>query len=243
MKRILLVILALTLCLSALPAFADSNVNINVDAGDHSPVNVNVNSIDGCNNDAVINDGTAGGIIVPVKPGKTPTCIVINGVPGCIEPSDYCGRKREPAQNQCLKNSARKVWAYLEGQLRSIGWWHKTYKFVWSFGTRVIYGSNGDNNHYEDRRRVVFYCTSKKSQIQEKAFLNAYQNGDKFMFVFTTDFVPQDCQDSGYTYDDDLLITGIYDNGYDAVDEFIAYLKSLSEPTEEASTGCDCDGK
>ncbi len=89
MKRIFMVILASVLCLSIVPAFADSNVTINVDSGNCSPVNINVNSIDGCNNYAVI--GAPVATTGSCQPGKTPGCIVIDGVPGCIEPPNYCG--------------------------------------------------------------------------------------------------------------------------------------------------------
>ena len=241
MKRILLVILALTLCLSALPAFADSNVNINVDAGDHSPVNVNVNSIDGCNNDAVINDGTAGGIIVPVKPGKTPTCILINGVPGCIEPSDYCGptccdpdRRLDDPRHVCLKDAARNAWNYLESQLKSIGWWYYgTHKFVWSSGTRVIYGRSGDNNHYKRRHAVTFYYKGDSS-IRQVAYFNVYISGDDFVYLFSEDFLRiSKCEkwevDYAKYYPETIVINGSYTDAHEAVDAFIEYLEPLSD--------------
>ncbi|MBQ1528263.1 hypothetical protein IIZ77_01275 [Candidatus Saccharibacteria bacterium] len=236
MKRIFLVTLALVLCLSALPAFADSSVNITIDAGDHSPVDVNVNSIDGCNNNAVINDGAACGATAAVIPCVKPSCVIINGVPSCIEPKDppcvdpdYCARM---ARHSCLKNAARDVFAYLEGRLNQIGWWHKTYKFVRSFETRVIYGSRGDNNHYSERRPITFYYKADPS-IKVKAYLNVYKHGKNYMTVFTTDFTPaKKCSQSGYSYPDDLMITGIYADGYDAVDEFIAQLERLASDTD-----------
>ena len=240
MKRIFLVILALSLCVFIVPAFADTNINITT--GDGSPVSVTSVDVDGCGNDVVI-----GGGVSCVKPGKTPSCIIIDGVPSCIEPPDHCGPDPDYCarmrRHTCLKDAARDAFAYLEGRLRDIGWWHKGYKFVWSFETRVIYGSHGDNHNYANRRRVVFYYKEDRS-ISTKAFFNAFKQGGKYRFAFTTDFTPaKKCSSSGYTYADDLLITGIYDDGYEAVDEFIAYLESLSGPTEEANAGCDCDGK
>lgn len=245
MKRIFLGFLVLTLCLSIVPAFADSNVTITIDAGDHSPVDVNVNSIDGCNNNAVINDGAGCG--AAVKPGKTSTCVVIDGVPCCIEPPDYCGPDpgycARMARHTCLKNAARDVFGYLEGRLRSIGWWHKGYKFVRSFETRVIYGSRGDNNHYKERCPITFYCKDDPS-IKVKAYINVYKKGKDFMTVFTTDFTPaKKCQKGGYVYAEELMLTGTYADGYEAVDEFIAYLERLSGGDTDddlPSTGCDC---
>ena len=239
MKRIFMVVLALVLCLSVIPAFADSNVDVTVTAGDCSPVNVNVNSIDGCNNNAVI--GASGGCVTP---GKTPGCVIINGVPSCIEPPDYCGPDPDYCnrmrRHTCLKNAARDVFGYLEGRLRDIGWWHKGYKFVRSFETRVIYGSRGDNNHYKDRRPITFYYKADKT-IKAVAYLNVYKHGKDFITVFTTDFTPASkCSNKGYVYADELMITGAYADGYEAVDEFIEYLESLvGGPSQD--TGCDCE--
>lgn len=234
MKRTFLLILVLAICLSAIPAFADSNVNININAGDHSPVDVNVNSIDGCNNSAVI--GVPVGTTTSTKPGCRPSCIIINGVPSCVEPPnhcgpdpDYCARMR---RHTCLKNAARDVFGYLEGRLRSIGWWHKNYKFVWSFETRVIYGARGDNNHYRERRPITFYCKSDSS-IKVTAYVSVYKHGKDYITLFSEDFVPaKKCSSKGYTYPDDLMITGAYADGYEAVDEFIAYLMTFSGDTE-----------
>lgn len=229
MKRIFLVILALSLCVFIVPAFADTNVNITT--GDGSPVNVTSVDVDGCGNDVVI-----GGGVSCVKPGKTPSCVIIDGVPSCIEPPDYCGPDPDycarMARHGCLKNTARDVFGYLEGRLRSIGWWHKGYKFIWSFETRVIYGSRGDNNHYRDRRPITFYCVEDPS-IKVKAYINVYKHGKEYYTVFTTDFTPaKKCSKSGYVYADELMITGTYADGYAAVDEFIAQLERLCDDAE-----------
>ena len=232
MKRICLVLIAICLVLSAMPAFADSTTNITIDAGDHSPVSVNVNTVDGCGNTAVINDGVAcsGQTTVCTKPGKTPGYIIIDGVPGCLEPPDcdpdYCARMR---RHSCLKNAARDVFGYLEGRLRAIGWWHKNYKFVRSFETRVIYGSRGDNNHYKDRRPITFYCKADPS-IKVTAYINVYKHAGEYYTVFTTDFTPaKKCSKEGYVYAEDLMLTGAYADGYEAVDEFIEQLQRLSD--------------
>lgn len=224
MKRILLVVLVLALCISVVPAFADTNINITT--GDGSPVNVTSTDVDGCGNTVIV----GGGANVPVKPGRT--CVIIDGVPSCIEPPNYCGPDPDycarMARHTCLKNAARDVFAYLEGRLRSIGWWHKSYKFVRSFETRVIYGSRGDNNHYACRRPITFYCKADRS-IEVKAYVNVYKHGKDFITVFTTDFTPaKKCQKGGYVYADDLMITGAYADGYEAVDEFIEQLIALS---------------
>ena len=233
MKRLTAVILVCVLCISLTSAaFADSNVTISVTTGDNSPVDLNVNSIDGCNNSANINDGATG----CVRPGTGTSCVIINGVPSCIEPSnhcgpvcydpDYCARMR---RHTCLKNAARDVFGYLEGRLRSIGWWHKNYKFIWSYETRVIYGSRGDNNHYRDRRPITFYCKDDQS-IKVMAYLNVYKHGKDYITLFSIDFTPASkCSKKGYVYADDLMITGAYTDGYEAVDEIIEYLETLSD--------------
>lgn len=237
MKRIFVVFLVIALCLSVVSAFADSNVNITIDAGDYSPVNVTVSSIDGCGNDVIM------GAPVGIKPGKTPGYVIIDGVPGCIEPPnhcgpdpDYCARMR---RHTCLKNAARDVFGYLEGRLRSIGWWHKNYKFVRSFETRVIYGSRGDNNHYQERRPITFYYKADPS-IKVTAYINVYKHGKDYITLFSTDFTPASkCSNKGYVYADDLMITGAYADGYDAVDEFIDKLNALvNGPSQD--TSCDC---
>ena len=223
MKRVFVLVLILAFCLNAVSAFADSTVTINVDAGDHSPVNVNVNSIDGCNNSAS-NGGCS---------GKSSSC-TINGVPCCIEPCspdpDYCARMRRHA---CLKNAARDVFGYLEGRLRDIGWWHKGYKFIWSYETRVIYGSRGDNKHYRNRRPITFYCKDDPS-IKATAYINVYKHGKDYITLFSTDFTPASkCSSMGYTYQEDLMITGAYEDGYEAVDEFIKILQGMSSDDDK----------
>ncbi len=237
MKRVFVVILVLVVCSTAVSAFADSNVNINIDTGNHSPVSVNINAIDGCGNSAYI-DGNAGNC----HPGWT----IINGVPSCIEPPDYCGPDPDYCarmrRHTCLKNAARDVFGYLEGRLRDIGWWHKNYKFIWSFETRVIYGSNGDNNHYKDRRPITFYCVSDHS-LKTTAYMNVYKHGKDYITLFSTDFTPASkCSSSAYVYQEELMITGAYADGYEAVDEFLRYLQSLSgnEDGCNADTGCNC---
>lgn len=249
MKRIFLGFLVLTLCLSIVPAFADSNVTITIDAGDHSPVDVNVNSIDGCNNNAVINDGAGCG--TAVKPGKTSTCVVIDGVPCCIEPPDYCGptccdpdRRLDDPRHVCLKDAARNIWEYLESQLESIDWWYYgTHKFVWSSGTRVIYGRNGDNKNYDNRRPVTYYYKGN-SDISKKAYLNVWISGKEFKYLFSEDFLRiSKCDkwkvDYAKYYPDSIAITGTYTDGYKAVDEFIGQLRALSDC--EATDAEDCD--
>ena len=230
MKRIFILALALAICLSVIPAFADSTVNVNVNAGDHSPVNVNINSTDGCNNASVIG--------APTGTNCRPGCVIIDGVPSCIEPPDYCGPDPDYCarmqRHSCLKNAARDVFGYLEGRLRSIGWWHKSYKFIWSYETRVIYGSRGDNNHYRCRLPITFYCKDDPS-IEVKAYISIYKHGKDYITLFSEDFTPASkCSKKGYTYSDDLMITGAYTDGYEAVDEFIEYLQALSGDADDA---------
>ena len=240
MKRTFVLILILAVCFTAVSAFADSEVNVNVDTGNHSPVSINVNSIDGCNNGASIG-GPAG------RPGNCgQSYVIINGVPSCIEPPnhcgpdpDYCARMR---RHSCLKNAARDVVGYLEGQLRDIGWWHKSYKFIWSFETRVIYGSCGDNHHYGDRRPITFYCVDDPS-IKVTAYISVYKHAKEYYTLFSTDFTPAaKCSSKPYTYREEQMITGAYVDGYEAVDEFIRYLRSLSGDTNGCNVpaGCNC---
>ena len=236
MKRTFVLILVLAVCFGAVSAFADSDVNVNIDTGDNSPVSVNVNSIDGCNNSA--NIGGTG--------GRTPGCVIINGVPSCIEPPGYCGPDPDYCarmqRHTCLKNAARDVVGYLEGRLRDIGWWHKSYKFVWSYETRVIYGSCGDNHHYGDRRPITFYCVDDPS-IKVTAYINVYKHAKEFYTLFSTDFTPASkCSSKPYTYREEQMITGAYTDGYEAVEEFIRYLQSISGNTGNCNTdtGCNC---
>ena len=242
MKRIFLGFLALCLCLSIVPAFADTNINITT--GDGSPVNVTATDVDGCGNTVIVGGGPT---CTPTKPGAT--CILIDGVPSCIEPPDYCGPDPDycarMARHSCLKNAARDAFGYLEGRLNQIGWCHGTYKFVRSFETRVIYGSRGNNNNYKNRRPITFFYKTDHS-IKVKAYFNIFKRGKDYMFVFTTDFTPaKKCDKSGYTYSDELLITGIYTDGYDAVDDFIAQLEAITngDAADDTTTtsGCNCN--
>lgn len=231
MKRIISIALIVALCLSIAPAFADSNVNVNINTGDNSTVqDINITNVDGCNNDVNVDTGGPSSNCNPGKPGKPgrTTVVIIDGVPGCVEPPDYCGT--DPRFTN-LQGAIRNVWAYLEGRLQSIGWWYYgPHKFVWSHGTRIIYGRSGDNNHYRRRRATTFYYVDDDS-IQKKAFLNAYVSGNEFIFLFSEDFVPvPNCDDINYAdyYSDDVKITDSYANGYAAVDEFIRKLQALS---------------
>ena len=251
MKRIVSIVLIVALCLSIVPVFADSNVNVNINTGDNSPVqDINVTSVDGCGNNVNVDTGcgavgSPSGSCKTSKSGCT-TVVVIDGVPGCIEPSDYCGpcRRLDDPRHVCLKDAARNIWEYLESQLESIGWWYYgTHKFVWSSGTRVIYGRNGDNKNYNNRRPVTFYYKSN-SYIRKKAYLNVFICGKEFKYLFSKDFLRiSKCDkwkvDYAKYYPDSIAITGTYADGYKAVDEFIGQLRAISDG--EATDAEDCD--
>lgn len=252
MKRIISIALIVALCLSIAPAFADSNVNVNINTGDNSTVqDINITNVDGCNNDVNVDTGcgtagSPGGWCKPSKPGCS-TIVIIDGVPGCVETPDHCGpcRRLDDPRHACLKDAARNAWEYLESQLKSIGWWYySTHKFVWSSGTRVIYGRSGDNNHYNSRRAVTFYYKSDSS-ICKKSYLTVYIKGDEFIYLFSNDFLRiSKCEkwkvDYAKYYPERITITGSYNNAYDAVDEFIDQLRALSG-NEDVDEDYDCE--
>lgn len=240
MKRLTAVILVCVLCISLTSAaFADSNVTISVTTGDNSPVDLNVNSIDGCNNTGINGVSVCGPISGPGVCSGDPKPIIV------VSTWDVgCDRRPDDPRHVCLKDAARNIWDYLESQLKSIGWWYYgTHKFVWSSGTRVIYGRSGDNSHYKRRHAVTFYYKGDSS-IRQGAYLNVYISGDDFVYLFSEDFLRiSKCDkwkvDYAKYYPDSIAITGTYTDGYKAVDEFIGQLRALSDG--EATDAEDCD--
>lgn len=239
MKRIVSIVLIVALCLSAVSVFADAAVNI--DIGDNcSNINVSsINAIDGCNNTGINGASVCGPISGSGVCSGDPKPIIV------VSTWDVgCDRRPDDPRHVCLKDAARNNWEYLESQLESIGWWYYgTHKFVWSSGTRVIYGRNGDNKNYNNRRPVTFYYKSN-SYIRKKAYLNVFICGKEFKYLFSEDFLRiSKCDkwkvDYAKYYPDSIAITGTYADGYKAVDEFIGQLRALSDC--EATDAEDCD--
>lgn len=219
MKRFLLVSLVLALCFSLVAAaYADTNINVDVDAGGDANVNIDVASDSG------------GGCVpeIPCDPGckpKKPTCIIINGVPCCIEPEDPVDPEQaaREARNRGVKAEARAVWEYLESELERIGWSHGQYKIIRSFEVRVIYGSKG-NNSTSERAPITFYCEADPS-IKVKCYMITLLRGNRYPVLFATSFRTGKRADE---YDDEWIINTYGQEGSAAVDEFIEYLESLT---------------
>lgn len=239
MKRIIAFVLILAICLSAIPVLADAVVNIDIGDNCNNITVGSINAIDGCNNTGINGVSVCGPISGPGVCSGDPKPIIV------VSTWDVgCDRRPDDPRHVCLKETARSTWAYLESQLERIGWWYYgTHKFVWSSGTRIIYGRNGDNKNYNNRRAVTFYYKSN-SDISKKAYLSVWISGKDFNYIFSDDFLRiSKCDkwkvDYAKYYPDSIAITGIYTDGYAAVDDFIGQLQSLSNG--EAANAEDYD--
>ena len=233
MKRAISILVISTLCLVfALPAFADTTVNVET-LGDDSPVAVVIgnNNVTNANGSGFHDNDTGAGAPSFSPGGKGGTVVIVNGekyappARRSFSPEDCGERYARESKNKAIKREASTTIEYLRIRLRQIGWAYDRLKIIRSREVRVIYGAKGSNTS-KSRTPTHFYYEADPDICVDGYMVVLWSSVGRHGVFFTSEFRTGDAAD---LYDADWLYTSRGQGGTAAVDEFIDYLQSLSD--------------